>query len=74
MGTKKYKPNTPGFRQRQVNDYEEVTTTKVTKSLTKFSQLISNIFFQNINYSEAKIYQKFYPILVPFTYTIQKLC
>ncbi len=35
MGTKKYKPNTPGFRQRQVNDYEEVTTTKVTKSLTK---------------------------------------
>ena len=35
MGTKKYKPNTPGFRQRQVNDYEEVTSKKYEKSLVK---------------------------------------
>ncbi|RAP26442.1 50S ribosomal protein L2 [Candidatus Marinamargulisbacteria bacterium SCGC AG-333-B06] len=35
MGTKKYKPNTPGFRQRQVNDFKSLTNDKVSKSLTK---------------------------------------
>ncbi len=36
MGTKKYNPTTPGFRQRQVHDYEELTTNKPEKSLLKF--------------------------------------
>ncbi len=31
MGTKKYKPNTPGFRQRQVNDYNEKNQNKKNK-------------------------------------------
>ena len=35
MGTKKYKPTTPGQRSRQINDYEAITTTKKEKSLLK---------------------------------------
>jgi len=35
MGTKKYKPTTPGLRQRQVSDYAEVTASSPEKSLTK---------------------------------------
>jgi len=35
MGTKKYKPNTPGFRQRQVNDNSAVTEKKSSKPLTR---------------------------------------
>ena len=31
MGTKKYKPTTPGQRSRQINDYEAITTTKKEK-------------------------------------------
>ena len=38
MGTKKYKPTTPGFRSRQVNDYESLTTNKPLKALTKKSK------------------------------------
>jgi large subunit ribosomal protein L2 len=34
MGTKKYKPNTPGQRTRQTNDYAELTNTKKSKSLS----------------------------------------
>jgi large subunit ribosomal protein L2 len=33
MGTKKYKPVTPGLRQRRVNDYCDVTTTSPEPSL-----------------------------------------
>jgi large subunit ribosomal protein L2 len=33
MGTKKYKPVTPGLRQRRVNDYNEVTTRSPEVSL-----------------------------------------
>ena len=33
MGTKKYKPTSPGMRQRQILTYEEVTTDKPEKSL-----------------------------------------
>ena len=35
MGTKKYKPNTPGFRQRQINQHDEVTSLRSEKSLVK---------------------------------------
>ena len=35
MGTKKYKPITPGFRQRRVNDYASLTSDISEKSLTK---------------------------------------
>jgi len=35
MGTKKYKPVTPGLRQRVVLDYKEITTNKPEKSLLK---------------------------------------
>ena len=35
MGTKKYKPNTPGQRSRQINDYADLTTSKKEKSLLK---------------------------------------
>jgi large subunit ribosomal protein L2 len=34
MGTIKYKPTSPGKRQRQTNDYAELTTNKPEKSLT----------------------------------------
>ena len=33
MGTKKYKPTSPGKRQRQTNDYAELTQKKPEKSL-----------------------------------------
>jgi large subunit ribosomal protein L2 len=33
MGTKKYKPVTPGLRQRQVSDFLEITTSSPEKSL-----------------------------------------
>jgi len=35
MGTKKYKPTSPGKRQRQTNDYQDITTSEPQKSLTK---------------------------------------
>ena len=35
MGTKKYKPTTPGFRTRQINDYEELTVSKPFSALVK---------------------------------------
>ena len=35
MGTKKYKPTTPGQRSRQINDYVDLTNTKKEKSLLK---------------------------------------
>jgi len=35
MGTKKYKPVTPGLRQRIILNYEELTTSKPEKSLLK---------------------------------------
>ena len=35
MGTKKYKPITPGFRQRQILDYQELSPVKPEKSLLK---------------------------------------
>ena len=35
MATKKYKPTTPGFRQRQVSDFSEITTSEPEKSLMK---------------------------------------
>ena len=35
MGTKKYKPTTPGLRTRRTNDYAQLTTDKPEKSLLK---------------------------------------
>ena len=35
MGTKKYKPTTPGFRSRRVNDYQDLTVNSSFKKLTK---------------------------------------
>ena len=35
MGTRKYKPTSPGKRSRQVNDYADITTKKPFKGLLK---------------------------------------
>jgi hypothetical protein len=38
MGTRSFKPYTPGTRQATISDFSEITKSKPEKSLTKYKQ------------------------------------